>query len=126
MEPQYDKKPNIKQKPDIIKEPVIIIRYFTWLRIFPQKRELTYELCKKDSQATDGWKVISTLGHLEAMDLIEENKMNLAVRNQHGTIWEGEMDLKNRRRKATEDHKEDILEIMTEDIIDLDSIAVEQ
>ena len=98
-----------------MKEPVIIIRYFTWLKLFPKERELTYELCKQDRRAEDGWKVISTLEHLEAMELIEENEMEMVVRNKYGTIWKGEMDLKSRRRKPSVSHLEDISEEIGED-----------
>ena len=103
-----------------MKDSVIIIRYFSWLRLFPKRRELTYELCKRDSRAKDGWRVISSLGHLEAMDLIEENDMEQVVSNKYGTIWEGEMDLKGRRRKKALDCQTETIEESSEDIVCLD------
>ena len=102
----------------VMEEPVIIIRYFTWLRLFPRDRQVSYELCKRDGRARDGWKVISQLGHLEAMELIEANQLEQVVRNKYGTIWEGMMDLKARKKKH---QYEEVDESVTIDSVSIDA-----
>ena len=77
-----------------MKEPVIIIKYFAWLKILPLERHIVFELCRRDSRARDGWKVIRTLDRFTALDMIEENELELIVSNEFGTIWEGMIDLK--------------------------------
>ena len=45
------------------------------------------------------------------MELIEANQLEMVVRNKYGTIWEGMMDLKARKKKPQYDDADESVRI---------------
>ena len=60
---------------------MIIIKYFEWLKIRPDLRDVVYEL------VTEDFKKIRQLKKEEALELIQENNMVRVHRNKYGAIW---------------------------------------
>ena len=60
---------------------MVIIKYFEWLKIQPDLREVVYELCNDD------FKKIRQISKKEAIELIKENHLTRVHRNEHGAIW---------------------------------------
>ena len=60
---------------------MVIIKYFEWLRIFPDYREVIYELCRDD------FKKIRQITKEEAIRLIDENHLQKVHWNSSGAIW---------------------------------------
>ena len=66
---------------------MMIIKYYEWMNIFPDKRQIVYEQCVIDPQEKDGVRTLRRLEREKAMELIEENDLQIVHRNRHGTIW---------------------------------------
>lgn len=60
---------------------MIIIKYYEWLKIQPDLREVVYEQCKDD------FKKVRQLTKQEAIEMIEENHLVKVHRNKYGAIW---------------------------------------
>ena len=60
---------------------MIIIKYYEWLKIQPDLREVVYELCN------DAFKKIRQLSKEEAIKMINENHLQRVHRNNLGAIW---------------------------------------
>ena len=60
---------------------MVIIKYFEWLRIFPDYREVVYELCRDD------FKKIRQISKEEAIRLIDENHLKKVHWSTSGAIW---------------------------------------
>lgn len=60
---------------------MIIIKYFEWLKIQPDLRDVVYEL------VTEDFKKIRQLKKEEALELIQENNLVRVHRNKYGAIW---------------------------------------
>lgn len=60
---------------------MVIIKYYEWLKIQPDLREVVYELCKED------FKKIRQLTKEEAIELIEENHLVRVHKDKYGAIW---------------------------------------
>ena len=67
----------------------MIIKYYEWMRVFPDQRQIVYEQCVRDRTEKDGVRTLRKLNKEEAMELIEENNLRIVHRNKHGCIWEG-------------------------------------
>ena len=67
----------------------MIIKYYEWMRVFPDQRQIVYEQCVQDRTEKDGVRTLRKLNKEEAMELIEENNLRIVHRNKHGCIWEG-------------------------------------
>ena len=66
----------------------MIIKYYEWMRVFPDQRQIVYEQCVRDRTEKDGVRTLRKLNKEEAMELIEENNLRIVHRNGNGTIWE--------------------------------------
>ena len=66
-----------------------IIKYYEWMKVFPDQRHIIYEQCFRDCKAEDGYRIVRKLSKEEAMELIQENNLHIVHRNKHGCIWEG-------------------------------------
>lgn len=60
---------------------MIIIKYFEWLKIQQDLRDVVYEL------VTEDFKKIRQLKKEEALELIQENNLVRVHRNKYGAIW---------------------------------------
>ena len=60
---------------------MIIIKYFEWLKIQPDLRDVVYEL------VTEDFKKIRQLTKEEAIEMIEENHLVRVHRDKYGAIW---------------------------------------
>ena len=60
---------------------MIIIKYFEWLKIQPDLREVVYEQCNNE------FKKVRQLTKEEAIELIEENHLMRVHRDKYGVIW---------------------------------------
>lgn len=60
---------------------MVIIKYFEWLKLFPDYREVIYELC------TDKFKKIRQISKEEAIEMIEQNHLRKVHWNHSGAIW---------------------------------------
>lgn len=60
---------------------MVIIKYFEWLKIQPDLREVVYELCNND------FKKIRQLTKEDAIEMIEENHLVRVHRDKYGAIW---------------------------------------
>ena len=68
---------------------MIIIKYYEWMKVFPDQRQIVYEQCVRDRNEKDGVRTLRKLNKDEAMELIQENNLHIVHRNKHGCIWEG-------------------------------------
>ena len=68
---------------------MMIIKYYEWMKVFPDQRQIVYEHCVRDRNEKDGVRPLRTLNKEEAMELIQENNLHIVHRNKHGCIWEG-------------------------------------
>lgn len=68
----------------------MIIKYYQWLKIYPDKRDVTFELCIRDPNKEEGAKTLRTLNRQTALEIIEEFDIPKVHSNRHGTIWERE------------------------------------
>ena len=69
---------------------MMIIKYFQWLKIYPDKRDVAFELCIRDSKKEEGAKTIKSLDRQTAIEIIEEFDIPKVHSNRHGAIWERE------------------------------------
>lgn len=69
---------------------MMIIKYFQWLKIYPDKRDIALELCIRDPKKEEGVKTIRTLDRQTAFEIIEEFDIPKVHNNRHGAIWERE------------------------------------
>ena len=60
---------------------MVIIKYYEWLKIQPDLREVVYELCDDD------FKKVRQLDKEEAIELINENHLTRVHRDKYGAIW---------------------------------------
>ena len=60
---------------------MVIIKYFEWLKVQPDFREVVYEQCNDD------FKKVRQLTKQEAIEKIEENHLVKVHRNKYGAIW---------------------------------------
>ena len=67
----------------------MIIKYYEWMKVFPDQRQIVYEQCVRDRNEKDGVRTLRNLNKEEAMELIQENNLHIVHRNKHGCIWEG-------------------------------------
>ena len=68
---------------------MMIIKYYEWMKVFPDQRQIVYEQCVRDRNEKDGVRTLRNLNKEEAMELIQENNLHIVHRNKHGCIWEG-------------------------------------
>ena len=66
----------------------MIIKYYEWMKVFPDQRQIVYEQCVRDRNEKDEVRTLRKLNKEEAMELIQENNLHIVHRNKHGTIWE--------------------------------------
>ena len=66
----------------------MIIKYYEWMKVFPDQRQIVYEQCVRDRNEKDGVRNLRRLNKEEAMELIEENNLRVVHRNKYGTIWD--------------------------------------
>ena len=66
---------------------MMIIKYYEWMKIFPDMRQIVYEQCVIDPLEKDGVRTLRRLEREKAMELIKENDLQIVHRNRHGTIW---------------------------------------
>ena len=69
---------------------MMIIKYFQWLKIYPDKRDVAFELCIRDPQKEEGVKTVKSLDRQTAFEIIEEFDIPKVHSNRHGAIWERE------------------------------------
>ena len=67
---------------------MMIIKYYEWMKVFPDQRQIVYEQCAQDRNEKDGVRTLRRLNKEEAMELIEENNLRVVHRNKYGTIWD--------------------------------------
>ena len=67
---------------------MMIIKYYEWMKIFPDKRQIVYEQCVIDPQEKDGVRTLRRLDRDEAKRLIQSHELHIVHRNRYGTIWE--------------------------------------
>ena len=67
---------------------MMIIKYYEWMKVFPDQRQIVYEQCVRDRNEKDEVRTLRKLNKEEAMELIQENNLHIVHRNKHGTIWE--------------------------------------
>lgn len=67
--------------PEQKKSTMVIIKFFEWLKIQPDFREVVYELCDDD------FKKVRQLNKEEAIELINENHLTRVHRDKYGAIW---------------------------------------
>lgn len=60
---------------------MIIIKYFEWLKIQPDLRDVVYAVCDDD------FKNAKPISKEEAIKLIKKNNLQRVHRNQYGAIW---------------------------------------
>lgn len=60
---------------------MIVLKYFEWMKIHPDYREVIYELCD------DNFKPKRRLSKEEAVELIMENHLTRVHRDHDGAIW---------------------------------------
>ena len=60
---------------------MIVIKYFAYLKIRPDYRDVVYELCD------DTFKRVRLLSKEEAIKIIETNHLQRVHRNIYGAIW---------------------------------------
>ena len=65
-----------------------IIKYYEWLKIFPDERRAIYELCERDPEKEDGYRTIKKLKKSDALKRIRENSLAIVHDNKYGTVWE--------------------------------------
>lgn len=67
---------------------MMIIKYYTWLKLLPDERHAVYEICERDSELKDGVRHVKYIEKDEAKRLIEANNLHVVHRNKYGVIWE--------------------------------------
>ena len=67
---------------------MIIVKYYEWIKFYPDARHPIWELCKKDPEAEDGMKKLKDLTPEEAKRMIRENNLVCTYSNRHGAVYE--------------------------------------
>ena len=67
---------------------MMIIKYYEWMRISPDEKQIVYEACKRDPEAAGGVRTLRRLDKDEAKRLIQSHELHIVHRNRYGTIWE--------------------------------------
>lgn len=67
---------------------MMIIKYFQWLKINPDKRDVAFELCIIGPQKKRGQE--HQISRQTAFEIIEEFDIPNVHSNRHGAIWERE------------------------------------